>query len=87
MPNCNGARDEYPYASTYEGGKKNYDKGRVSLQCVSRSESGRQGRFIGVFYGSETPLYDGDTFIVVPMGGISGYFDKRWMWHSFPKGR
>jgi hypothetical protein len=88
MPNCSEARDEYPYAKTYEGGKKNYDKGRVSLQCVSISESGRQGAFIKAFYNdSPTPLYDGDTFIVIPMGGLSGYFDKRGNWNSFPKGR
>ncbi len=88
MPNCTGARDEYPYAKTYEGGKNNYDRGRVSLQCVSVSESGRQGAFINAFYNlSSTPLFDGDTFIVIPMGPVSGYFDKRGNWHSFPNGR
>jgi len=82
-------RDEYPYASTYEGGKDNYEKRRsVLVQYVSTSESGRQGRFIGAFYNdSPTPLHDKDTFIVIPMGGVSGYFDKRGNWTSFPKGR
>ena len=79
-------RDEYPYNTTYEGGADNYYKGLVSVRYVSKSESGRQGAFIDSFYNkSPTPLADGDAFIVIPLGGVSGYFDKAWRWHSFPK--
>ena len=80
-------RDEYPYNTTYEGGEENYYKGLVSVRYVSRSESSRQGAFINTFYSrSPTPLMDGDTFIVIPIGPKSGYFDKTWKWHSFPEG-
>jgi len=79
-------RDEYPYNSTFEGGESNYYKGYVSVRYVDKRESGRQGAFIDTFYRrSPTPLSNGDTFIVIPLGGISGYFDKTWKWHSFPK--
>ena len=78
-------RDEYPYNSTYEGGGENYYKGLVSVRYVLPSESGRQGRFIRAFYNSPIPLMDGDKFLVIPIGGVSGYFDKTWKWHSFPK--
>jgi len=32
--------------STYQGGEVNYNAGKVSVEYVSRSESGRQGNFI-----------------------------------------
>ena len=77
MQNC----DEYPYATTLQGGTINYDAGNVSVRLVSRSESNIQGRLIGASY-SNSPIGIGDNFIVIPLGGQSGYFDKRWRWHD-----
>jgi len=79
------SRDEYPYNKSEEGGESNYLKGRVSIKCVSSSESSLQGAFINTFYNySPTPISDGEGFAVFPIGAASGYFDKRWKWHYFP---
>lgn len=42
--------DEYPYASTREGGNANYKKGLVSLQWVPKTEGSRQGVLLKKFY-------------------------------------
>ena len=82
ISNCGGARDEYPYASVYEGGKENYYKGSVSLRCVSKDESGLQGGFNSSFYrGAQIGV--GDMFLVIPLGGQTGYFDKRGIYHRY----
>jgi len=81
---ANMCRDEYPYNTTYEGGKENFKRGKVSVELVSARESGRQGSFIREFYkGADIGLTN--AFFVFPFGGISGYFDKSWNWHQFPK--
>jgi hypothetical protein len=74
--------DEYPYNSTLQGGLENYDNGYVSVRLVSQYESRKQGRFIRKFY-DHAPVNIGNNFIVIPLGGISGYFDKAWKWHEF----
>ena len=85
LPNATGlCRDEYPYNTTYEGGKENYYKGLVSVEYVSRSESGRQGNFIKRFY-NENPINDKDIFLVIPLGPFSGFFDRSGNWHNVPK--
>jgi len=75
-------RDEYPYNTTIEGGAHNYAMGRVSVDYVSRSESGRQGNFIDTFYSSAN-INQKDAFFVFPFAPISGYFDKKWIWYSY----
>jgi hypothetical protein len=77
MQNC----DEYPYATTLQGGTVNYDAGNVSVRLVSRIESNTQGRLIRASY-QNSPIYIGDDFLVIPLGGKSGYFDKTWRWHD-----
>ena len=76
------ACDEYPYNSTLQGGTGNYDLGRVSVRLVPAGESQLQGQFIKKFY-RNSPVSIGDNFIVIPIGGTSGYFDKSWRWHAF----
>lgn len=77
-------RDEYPYNSTYQGGEVNYNAGKVSVEYVSRSESGRQGNFIKRFY-NEVLMNDRDTFLVIPLGPVTGFFNKSGQWNSVPK--
>ena len=74
--------DEYPYNSAFEGGTDNYLLGNVSVRLVDATESRRQGRFIKKFYGKAS-VGNGDTFLVIPLGGTSGFFDKRGLWHGF----
>ena len=71
-----------PYNSTLQGGDENYNLGRVSTRLVPATESRKQGQFIKKFYRS-SPVNIGDNFIVIPIGGVSGYFDKTWRWHEF----
>ena len=75
------ARDEYPYASSIEGGWVNSDM--VSVRYVPKGESDDQMQFNGRFYNTG-PLVYGDTFIVIPVGWKTGYLDKYWRWHGFP---
>jgi len=85
LPTATGlCRDEYPYNSTYQGGEANYNAGKVSVRYVSRRESSRQGNFIKRFY-NEVPLNDKDTFLVIPIGSATGFFNKSGQWNSVPK--
>ena len=45
------ACDEYPFASTVEGGAFHYMQNLVSIRLTGLRESGRHGAFIGRFYG------------------------------------
>jgi len=74
--------DEYPYNSAFEGGTANFDLGNVSVRLVNAVESRRQGKFIKKFYG-KAPVGNGDTFLVIPFGGTSGFFDKKGLWNDF----
>ncbi len=71
VPTCqprNGvsySRDEYPFASTKEGGK---NTGRQAFTlCVPVSEQGRQGYDLTTFYGGELFQVDNASFYVVPV--------------------
>ncbi len=44
--------DEYPFATTRQGGQANYDLGKVSLQLVPRAEQYSQGALVSWFYDS-----------------------------------
>jgi hypothetical protein len=46
------ARDEYPFATTHEGGPDNWDLGLVSVDVVSQGESLRQAGLLSYFYSS-----------------------------------
>jgi len=76
------ACDEYPYNSTLQGGTNNYDLGNVSVRLVPSDESQLQGQFIKKTY-KNAPININDHFLVIPLGGVSGYFDKTWRWHVF----
>jgi RHS repeat-associated protein len=74
--------DEYPYNSTSDGGTPAYILGKVSVRLVPADESRAQGRFISKFYNNSVDY--GDSFFVMPIGGgVSGFYDKRGMWHDF----
>jgi len=75
------ACDEYPYATTLQGGKANFDLGNVSVRLVDAGESIKQGELVKKSY-NNSPINTGDNFMVIPIGGISGYFDKNWKWHK-----
>ncbi|MEG3928593.1 putative Ig domain-containing protein [Microcoleus sp. T3_D1] len=42
--------DEYPYSSTLQGGRINYNRGSVSLKLVPQNENELQGRYLRDFY-------------------------------------
>lgn len=86
LPRNGLACDEYPYATTLQGGKDNFDLGLVSARLVNGSESRMQAGFNTAFYGN-SPVNIGDNFLVIPLGGESGYFDRKWKWHPYPKPR
>ncbi|WP_422394343.1 NucA/NucB deoxyribonuclease domain-containing protein [Pseudanabaena catenata] len=54
LPCSNGTKgdkmtcDEFPYSSTYEGGRTNYDQGRVSLALVPEHEQRGSGQGTGL---------------------------------------
>jgi len=74
--------DEYPYNSTLQGGTENFNLGNISVRLVPADESNKQGGFIRSFY-SKAPVDMSDNFLVIPLGGTSGYFDKNWRWHEY----
>ncbi len=51
-------RDEYPYASTYEGGKG------AMVEYVDSKENSQQGRDLQLLYST---MSDGDSFLVIPV--------------------
>jgi len=74
MPlSCNDGyvRDEYPYASTDEGGEAN--RKWVSLRCLPESESSLQGGFNSAFVRG-TRLRMGDQFLVITVDGATTGF-------------
>jgi hypothetical protein len=83
-PNVDYARDEYPFATTVNGGRRNYDEDKVSLKIVSNSESGRQGYLMREFYNDPGVLLtDGDPIlgafgvVTIPFRSVrSGYFRR-----------
>lgn len=72
--------DEYPFASTEEGGSRN--QLRVSLRLVPVYEQSLQGGLLSAFYAacristsrtSANPIYDKRTFLVVPTPHTPGF--------------
>ena len=74
--------DEYPYNSSLEGGTQNFNMGNVSVRLVNGDESRSQGRFIRKFY-SKSHISNGESFMVIPLGGVSGFFDKKGLWNEY----
>ena len=75
--------DEYPFASTVEGGRANYYRGRVSLKGILSTESPGQGGLISAFYSrckiprtaSRNPsLIDPSTFVSLGLPSIPSFF-------------
>ena len=67
-PTCESShetRDEYPYASSKEGGTNTGRKAQV--RCVPRTEQDTQSRDLRVFYGVELSRVDRAPFYVMPV--------------------
>jgi RHS repeat-associated protein len=72
--------DEYPYHSTLQGGRINYDRGNVSLRRIDSSQNDRQGTGLQYFYlyapvAKLHPYYS--WFGVKTTNGISYWQDKQ----------
>ena len=65
--------DEYPFASTLNGGHANYLNDSVSLQLLPQHESNRQGELLGKFY-SRANISVGKPFISVANPLVPSYF-------------
>jgi len=73
--------DEFPYASTIEGGESNYKMGLVSLHRVNGSQNGSNGKRLQLFwdnpavnvtkYGTNAPY---SLFLNVPVLGLGRSF-------------
>jgi fibro-slime domain-containing protein/RHS repeat-associated protein len=58
------ARDEYPFATTNEGGPDNWNNNLVSVEAVTKAESDKQGTLLRLFYGdSRVRLVAGDPLL------------------------
>jgi hypothetical protein len=73
--------DEFPYASTIEGGESNYNMGLVSLHQVNGSQNASNGKRLQLFWDKPTVnvtkygtnrLYS--LFLNVPVPGLGGSF-------------
>lgn len=65
--------DEYPFASTLNGGHASYLNDSVSLQLLPQHESDRQGELLGKFY-SRANISVGKPFISVANPLVPSYF-------------
>ena len=73
--------DEFPYASTVEGGEDNYKVGLVSLHQVNGSQNGSNGKRLQLFWDNPTvnvTKYGTNRlhslFLNVPVPGLGGSF-------------
>ncbi|MET1077454.1 MAG: putative Ig domain-containing protein [Pseudomonas sp.] len=64
--------DEYPYASTYNGGNTMYNLGGVSLRGVPGSDNKSQGGSLGQFY-RRYKIGKGDPFINLALPFFPGF--------------
>ena len=74
--------DEYPYASTFNGGNAMYELGGVSLRAVPESDNRRQGNRLGTFY-RRNKITTGKPFInlAIPIAPYF-YIDKHGNAHA-----
>ena len=89
-PMCNGRTgkgtgydcDEYPYASTLNGGKIAYENDMVSLRPIPLSDNRKQGGLLGSFY-KKAGIGMGEVFINLAMPGLpTFYIDKKGKVHN-----
>ena len=78
IPAC----DEYPFASTWQGGPVNYGYGEVSLKLVSQIESRLQGKLMGQFYSStgviaNDPILSWFGVITMPYTQVNSFWITR----------
>ena len=74
---CKGSRlngaftdcDEYPYASSYEGGKNNANY--TTTQVISASDNQHAGRMLGAMY-KVCKMQDRESFNVIPLANDAG---------------
>jgi RHS repeat-associated protein len=75
------ACDEYPFASTRQGGPVNYVLGTASLRLLDLDESNRTRNFIGSFYNSAIRSTDGfskdSRFIALGIQGAKSFYTDR----------
>lgn len=73
--------DEYPFASTRQGGPVNYVFGGVSLRLLDRTESSRTGGFLGSFYRAARLSPDGfskqSRFMAFGVPGVRSFYTDR----------
>jgi RHS repeat-associated protein len=65
-----GSRDEFPFATTTNGGKLGYDSNRVSVRYVSSTESNRQGGLMRRFYAHPSVNLQGDNPVLGRFGVV-----------------
>ena len=72
--------DEYPFASSLQGGNTNYDAGRVSLLWVPKVEGPKQGGELSTFY-SKNAVVTGTPFLVTGIPFMpTSYIDRKGNW-------
>ncbi len=75
------ACDEYPFASTRQGGPVNYVLGGVSLRLLDLNESNRSGTFLNTFYttaGIDSGGFSKESrFIALGVPSIRSFFTDR----------
>ncbi len=62
--------DEWPFATTYQGGKRNYKRGRVSQRPIESWDNQGSGRLWGAATRGQAKK---TKYIIVPLGEISFY--------------
>jgi RHS repeat-associated protein len=75
------ACDEYPFATTRQGGPANYVLGTVSLRLLDLDESSATGNFLNAFYGTAGISPDGiskySRFIALGIPGSRSFYTDR----------
>ena len=75
------ACDEYPFASSRQGGPVNYMLDRVSLRLLDKAESDGTRDFIREFYNTSVPARDGfsplSRFVALGIPGIDSFYTDR----------
>ncbi len=65
--------DEWPFATTKEGGKQGYARNRVSLRPIPAWDNQGSGRLWGRAVGRRG-ISTGSKIVIAPVGGLSFYF-------------
>jgi hypothetical protein len=65
--------DEFPFASSQEGGESRYNSGVVSLRLIRHSDNTRSG---AVYGRAVRKGKNGDKYLIVPSGPESFYYSN-----------